>query len=49
MTQTPLIIKGFKSIADLSLMNSPPFIVFAGANGAGKSNITDALAFLVPW
>lgn len=45
MAQTPLIIKGFKSIADLSLMNSPPFIVFAGANGAGKSNITDALAF----
>lgn len=46
MDNHPLIIKGFKSIAALSLTQSPPFLVFAGANGAGKSNITDALAFL---
>ncbi|EIY5117084.1 AAA family ATPase [Klebsiella quasipneumoniae] len=45
MDQHPLIIKGYKSIAELSLVESPPFITFAGANGAGKSNITDALAF----
>ncbi|ECF0142191.1 ABC transporter ATP-binding protein [Salmonella enterica subsp. enterica serovar Monschaui] len=45
MDQHPLIIKGYKSIAELSIAESPPFITFAGANGAGKSNITDALAF----
>lgn len=45
MDNHPLVIKGFKSIAALSLTQSPPFLVFAGANGAGKSNITDALAF----
>jgi predicted ATPase len=45
MDQHPLIIKGYKSISELSLVESPPFITFAGANGAGKSNITDALAF----
>ncbi|EHN8735153.1 AAA family ATPase [Enterobacter hormaechei] len=45
MDQHPLIIKGYKNIAELSLVESPPFITFAGANGAGKSNITDALAF----
>lgn len=45
MDQHPLIIKGYKSISELSLTESPPFITFAGANGAGKSNITDALAF----
>lgn len=45
MDHAPLTIKGFKSIADLSLTESPPFVAFAGSNGAGKSNITDALAF----
>lgn len=45
MNQHPLTIKGYKSISELSLVESPPFITFAGANGAGKSNITDALAF----
>lgn len=40
-----LTIKGFKSITELTLRESPPFIAFAGANGAGKSNIADALAF----
>ncbi len=41
-----LHIKGFKSVADLTLENVSPFLVLAGANGSGKSNITDALAFL---
>lgn len=45
MDNDPLVIKGFKSIAALSLTQSPCFMAFAGANGAGKSNITDALAF----
>ncbi|EKO3522624.1 AAA family ATPase [Vibrio fluvialis] len=39
-------VKGFKSVASLSLENFSPFLVFAGPNGTGKSNITDALAFI---
>lgn len=41
-----LEIKGFKSVAELQLRNVSPFIVLAGANGAGKSNIADGMAFL---
>ena len=41
-----LQIKGYKSVADLNLEALPPLLVFAGANGVGKSNIVDALAFL---
>ncbi len=41
-----LAIKGYKSVADVQLHDTPPFITLAGANGAGKSNISDALAFL---
>lgn len=40
-----LEVKGFKSIAHLMLEDTSPFLVFAGANGAGKSNLVDALAF----
>jgi predicted ATPase len=40
-----LEVKGFKSIADLGLQNVAPFMVLAGANGSGKSNVVDALAF----
>lgn len=40
-----LEIVGFKSVSNLKLENVSPFLVFAGSNGAGKSNITDALAF----
>lgn len=40
-----LEIRGFKSIAHIELGNTSPFLVFAGANGAGKSNLVDALAF----
>ena len=41
-----LEIKGFKSIAHLNLENTSPFLVLAGSNGSGKSNLVDALAFL---
>jgi predicted ATPase len=38
-------IRGFRSIADLSIkFSNPTFLV--GRNGAGKSNITDAISFL---
>ena len=40
-----LEIFGFKSIDHLILEDVSPFSVFAGSNGAGKSNIADALAF----
>jgi len=39
-------LSGFKSIADIELNDLTPFSVFAGANGAGKSNFFDALKFL---
>jgi predicted ATPase len=39
-------ISGFKSIADIELNDLTPYSVFAGANGAGKSNFFDALKFL---
>jgi predicted ATPase len=39
-------ISGFKSIANLSLSQLSPYSVFAGSNGAGKSNLADSLAFL---
>lgn len=41
-----LEIKGFKSAVNVILRDAPPFTALAGSNGAGKSNITDALAFL---
>lgn len=41
-----LEIKGFKSIAHIEFGNTSPFLVLAGANGSGKSNLSDALAFL---
>jgi predicted ATPase len=39
-------ISGFKSIADIELNELAPYSVFAGANGAGKSNFFDALMFI---
>ncbi|MBL7648588.1 MAG: AAA family ATPase [Candidatus Hydrogenedentes bacterium] len=40
-----LKISNFKSIDTLELHDVGPFSVFAGANGTGKSNFFDALAF----
>jgi predicted ATPase len=40
-----LKIKGFKSIGEIVLESPNPFSVFVGANGAGKSNIFEALEF----
>ena len=38
-------IKNFKSIVDISLKDISNFSIFAGANGAGKSNIFEAIEF----
>jgi len=46
MNITKIKLSGFKSIADVELNDLTPFSVFAGANGAGKSNFFDALKFL---
>jgi predicted ATPase len=40
-----LKIKGYKSIGEITLHSPNPFSVFVGANGAGKSNIFEALEF----
>ena len=40
-----LKIKGFTSIGEIVLKSPNPFSVFVGANGAGKSNIFEALEF----
>jgi len=40
-----LEIAGFKSIDSVTLTDLPNYCVFAGANGAGKSNFFDALKF----
>jgi len=42
-----LHIKNFKSIADLEIIEPNPFTVFVGANGSGKSNIFEALEFII--
>jgi predicted ATPase len=41
-----LRIENYKSIDKLELHDMPPFAVFAGANGSGKSNFFDALEFV---
>ena len=46
MKITKLKIANYKSIDSLELTNVSPFSVFAGANGAGKSNFFDALFFV---
>ena len=42
-----LYINNFKSLVDFKLVNPNPFSVFVGANGAGKSNIFEALEFFI--
>lgn len=41
-----LEVQRYKSIAHVTLTNTSPMMVFAGANGSGKSNLVDALAFM---
>ncbi|WP_152882553.1 AAA family ATPase, partial [Burkholderia multivorans] len=42
---TKLRVKGFKSLNDITV-NFGPFTCVAGVNGAGKSNLFDAIVFL---
>jgi AAA15 family ATPase/GTPase len=41
-----LKIKGFKSIGEIVVKSPNPSSVFVGSNGAGKSNIFEALELL---
>jgi predicted ATPase len=41
-----LHIQNYKSLVNLEIIEPNPFTVFAGSNGAGKSNIFEALEFL---
>ena len=40
-----LVIKNYKSIQEIKIVNPNPFTVFVGPNAAGKSNIFDAIEF----
>ncbi len=43
-----LFLTNFRNHADLSLETAPGFVVLSGANGAGKTNILEALSLLTP-
>lgn len=45
MSIEKLVISGYKSIEKIELTNISSFSSFAGANGAGKSNLFDAICF----
>lgn len=45
MSLKRLCISGYKSIESFELTKISSFSVFAGANGAGKSNLFDAIHF----
>lgn len=44
-----IILQGFKSYAEKTVINGfdPTFTAITGANGSGKSNIFDAISFLL--
>ncbi len=48
MALTRLSLTDFRNHALLSLQPSAPFVVLHGANGAGKTNILEAISLLVP-
>lgn len=41
-----LHIQNYKSLVDLKIVEPNPFTVFAGSNGAGKSNIFESIEFI---
>ena len=43
-----LILTDFRNHADLTLSPGPGFVVLTGANGAGKTNILEAVSLLAP-
>ncbi len=45
---TRLVLTDFRNHADLTLSPGPGFVVLTGANGAGKTNILEAVSLLAP-
>ncbi|ASK88224.1 DNA replication/repair protein RecF [Sphingorhabdus sp. SMR4y] len=48
MTLSQLTLHNFRNYAELRLNAAPGFMVFSGANGAGKTNILEAVSLLAP-
>ena len=43
-----LVLTDFRNHADLTLQPGPGFVVLTGENGAGKTNILEAVSLLAP-
>tara|TARA_R110002124_G_scaffold85303_1_gene221323 strand:+ start:13906 stop:14979 length:1074 start_codon:yes stop_codon:yes gene_type:complete len=48
MTLSQLTLHNFRNYPELRLKAAPGFMVFSGANGAGKTNILEAVSLLAP-
>jgi DNA replication and repair protein RecF len=48
MTLSQLTLHNFRNYPELRLSAAPGFMVFSGANGAGKTNILEAVSLLAP-
>lgn len=48
MTLSQLTLQNFRNYPELRLKAAPGFMVFSGANGAGKTNILEAVSLLAP-
>lgn len=48
MTLSQLTLHNFRNYPELRLNAAPGFMVFSGANGAGKTNILEAVSLLAP-
>ncbi len=48
VTLTRLSLSDFRSYADVVIAPGPGFVVLTGENGAGKTNILEAISLLVP-
>lgn len=48
MAVTRLVLTDFRNHADAVLAPGPSFVVLAGENGAGKTNVLEALSLLAP-
>ncbi|WP_287459274.1 AAA family ATPase, partial [Sphingomonas sp.] len=43
-----LVLTDFRNHAALTLVPAPGFVVLTGANGAGKTNVLEAVSLLAP-
>ena len=45
---TRLVLTDFRNHADLTIAAGPGFVVLTGENGAGKTNVLEAVSLLAP-